>query len=78
MSRTRGYSGADMANLCRDAALGPIRSLDMAAIENVSSADIRPVSMDDFELALRQVKPSVSEQDLQSYKEWDSRFGSGK
>ncbi len=78
VQRTDGYSGADMANLCRDAALGPIRSLDYSLIETVAKEDIRGVSVGDFDDALRQVKASVSSQDLKMYADWDARFGSGK
>ena len=35
-TKADGYSGADMANLCREAALGPIRSLDFKEIQHIS------------------------------------------
>ena len=78
LSQTEGYSGADMSNLCRDAAIGPIRGLDPSRIETITAEEIRPISVEDFANALRQVKASVSDQDLKMYQEWDSRFGSGK
>jgi len=34
------YSGADMANLCREAALGPIKSLASADIENITADEV--------------------------------------
>lgn len=35
-----GYSGADMKNLCSEAALGPIRSLPFQEIENISEDEV--------------------------------------
>ena len=45
-----GYSGADMANLCREAALGPIRSISLDEIENISADQVQAEEMIVFEL----------------------------
>ena len=38
--QTEGYSGADMANLCKEAALGPIRSLPFGQIQSVRPDEV--------------------------------------
>ena len=75
---TQGYSGADMANVCREAAYGPIRSLDMKLIASLRADQVRPINYNDLTSALRQVKASVSQEDLDQYIEWDKRFGASK
>ena len=35
-----GYSGSDVANLCREAALGPIRSMRFEDIENIEADQV--------------------------------------
>lgn len=37
---TDGYSGADMKNLCCEASLGPIRSLDIRLMERIEAAEV--------------------------------------
>ena len=72
--RTHHYSGSDMAHLCRDASMGPIREL--SDIMNIESADVRPIGLKDFVESLSQVRASVSEKELVGYREWDKMYGS--
>ncbi|CAH8500496.1 unnamed protein product [Schistosoma turkestanicum] len=74
--RADGYSGADMANLCREAAMGPIRSLTIEAIQHISCDEVRPVELADFHAAFRQVRASNSSGDLEQYLRWNSLYGS--
>jgi SpoVK/Ycf46/Vps4 family AAA+-type ATPase len=74
-TRTAGYSGFDIASLCREAALGPIRELG-SAIKEVDSDMVRPVSFKDFRQAVRVIRPSVSPESLSYYEAWDKEFGS--
>jgi fidgetin-like protein 1 len=70
---TPGYSGADMKGLCQEAAQLPVRGIDLATAK---AEDVRPVNVDDFRVATRNCKPSVSPDDLEQYRVWNSEFGS--
>ncbi|XP_065828741.1 fidgetin-like protein 1 [Oscarella lobularis] len=74
--KTEGYSGADVACLCREAALGPIRSIGAADITRISADQVRPICYGDFEAALKHVRCSVSSRDLMAYEEWNKQYGS--
>ncbi len=41
-AKAEGYSGADMSNLCKEAAMGPIRSLDYSKIDEVRNVNKPP------------------------------------
>lgn len=56
-SRTEGYSGADIESLCREAALSALRR----------DIDAEYVARQDFEEALKIVKPSISPQMMREY-----------
>ena len=75
--KTEGYSGADMAELCKESAMGPIRSIDYSQIENIHVENVRDITIQDFLDALSNVKPSVSDKDITMYLEWNTTFGSG-
>ncbi|KAK1357931.1 AAA domain-containing protein [Heracleum sosnowskyi] len=90
---TDGYSGSDLKNLCVTAAHRPIRELlgkekkeqSAAQAEGKptpalsSSADIRPLNMDDFKKAHEQVCASVSSesQNMTELQQWNELYGEG-
>ncbi|WCJ27473.1 P-loop containing nucleoside triphosphate hydrolases superfamily protein [Euphorbia peplus] len=75
---TEGYSGSDMKNLVKDASMGPLREALTQGIEitKLKKEDMRPVSLQDFEMALQEVRPSVSLSELGTYDVWNKQFGS--
>ncbi|KAH0468539.1 hypothetical protein IEQ34_003572 [Dendrobium chrysotoxum] len=75
---TEGYSGSDMKNLVKDASMGPLREALRLGIEitKLKKEDMRPVTLQDFENALQEVRPSVSFNELGTYEEWNRQFGS--
>ncbi|KAI9331605.1 P-loop containing nucleoside triphosphate hydrolase protein, partial [Obelidium mucronatum] len=75
IQKTEGYSGSDMDGLFREAALGPIRSIGSKILQ-VAVNDLPPISYQDFEDALTQVRASVSDRDLDLYLKFDREFGS--
>ncbi|KAM0954743.1 hypothetical protein ACFX13_023646 [Malus domestica] len=75
---TQGYSGSDMKNLVKDASMGPLREALKQGIEitKLKKEDMRPVTVQDFESALQEVRPSVSLNELCTYEEWNKQLGS--
>ncbi|MBZ3870967.1 Fidgetin-like protein 1 [Sciurus carolinensis] len=78
VQQSDGFSGADMTQLCREASLGPIRSLQTADIATITPDQVRPIAYIDFENAFKTVRPSVSPKDLELYENWNKMFGCGK
>lgn len=73
---TKGYSGADLAQLCKDAALNVLRRYGMDKIMQIKDKnDLPPVTMEDFLNAIKRVRPSVSGKDLVVFQDWNSNYG---
>ncbi|KAJ4974059.1 hypothetical protein NE237_007233 [Protea cynaroides] len=75
---TEGYSGSDMKNLVKDASMGPLREALRQGVQitKLKKEDMRPITLQDFEDALQEVRPSVSLNELDVYEEWNKQFGS--
>ncbi|XP_011345822.1 fidgetin-like protein 1 isoform X2 [Ooceraea biroi] len=75
--KSAGYSGADMTNLCKEASMEPIRSIPFSQLEDIEMEEVRHITSRDFDEALINVRPSVSQSDLNIYIDWDRTYGSG-
>jgi transitional endoplasmic reticulum ATPase len=61
--KARGYSGADVEALCREAAMNALRD----------SIDAKEVSRKDFDIAMEMVKPSINEKMEEYYAQFSER-----
>lgn len=88
-SKCEGYSGADVAIVCRDASFMSMRRIMekarkdglsreemQAMLKDQKQALVTAVTMNDFLTAISKVNPSVSDHDLTRYSEWMQEFGS--
>ncbi|KAJ7322707.1 hypothetical protein JRQ81_018994 [Phrynocephalus forsythii] len=78
VQKSEGFSGADMTQLCREASLGPIRSLQSVDITTITPDQVRCIIFQDFDYAFKTVRPSVSSKDLEVYDIWNQTFGCGR
>ncbi|KAK7862339.1 hypothetical protein R5R35_005229 [Gryllus longicercus] len=79
--RLDGYSGADITNVCRNAAMMSVRreiaGRTAEEIKNIKKEDIDlPVTAQDFEDALARCKASVSKKDVERYEQWMGEYES--
>ncbi|XP_071705623.1 ATPase family AAA domain-containing protein FIGL1-like [Rutidosis leptorrhynchoides] len=67
-----------MKNLVKDASMGPLREAlkQGTDITTLQKDDMRPVTLVDFKNALKEVRPSVSVNELDTYVHWNNQFGS--
>jgi katanin p60 ATPase-containing subunit A1 len=78
---TDGYSGADLASVCRDAAMMPLRrmiaqGIDIMKIHGMQADFETPLTMIDFQEAIKNTSKSVSKDQLDEYANWMKQFGS--
>ncbi|KAJ3154410.1 hypothetical protein HDU89_008480 [Geranomyces variabilis] len=76
-----GFSGSDIANLCRDAAMmnlrQKMRTLKPSQLHTVKADELdTPISGSDFEKALVKVQSSLSGSDIERYEQWLANYGS--
>eukprot|EP00438_Fugacium_kawagutii_P029822 Skav200948 [mRNA] locus=scaffold448:69537:76379:- [translate_table: standard] len=73
---TEGYSCSDLAALTREAAMGPVRTLQPEALVSATPEGVRAITLADFRDALQRVRPSVSKEVLSEFDKWNRSYGS--
>ncbi|XP_003426254.1 spastin isoform X3 [Nasonia vitripennis] len=72
---TEGYSGSDLTGLAKDAALGPIRELNVEQVKDMSLSAVRNITQQDFIDSLKKIRKSVSPGSLAAYEKWSLEYG---
>lgn len=84
---SEGYSGADIANVCREASLMQMRRmifnnpnkinvLELANSETFKKELTAPITEEDLLTAVKNTSKTVSNDDLARYVEWEKEFKS--
>ena len=75
--RTEGYSGRDIANICREVIMLPVRELDMSGLleDSEKEVKVRDITLKDFKKTLKKVKPMTTKVLLKQYNDWAEEFG---
>lgn len=82
VNMTDGYSGADLANVCRDAAMEPMRrklnstGFNFENINDHAQEIEAPLRQEDFLTAIQKNQRTVSQELLKEYSDWMAEFGS--
>jgi spastin len=74
VAMTEGYSASDLAALCKEAAMLPLRRLG-SRIGSVAVDSIPPLTLADFTAALAAIRPSTNPALLQAYADFTRDFG---
>eukprot|EP00792_Barthelona_sp_PAP020_P006730 TRINITY_DN3065_c1_g1_i3.p1 TRINITY_DN3065_c1_g1~~TRINITY_DN3065_c1_g1_i3.p1 ORF type:complete len:614 (+),score=167.29 TRINITY_DN3065_c1_g1_i3:30-1871(+) len=71
--QTQGFSGDDMKNLCSEAALIAMREIH--DIRSIQTNTLRPITLEDFQISLQVLRPSVDPSEITHYLDFNTQFG---
>ena len=69
---TEGYSNNDLEILCKEAALEPVRELDMEQILKLSK--FRKLTKNDFVKCINKVKITLNHKNIEEFKKWKKSY----
>lgn len=73
--RLKGYSSSDLTALCKEAAMMPINDYTPDELRYLKKSELRPITYDDFKMAIKKVKPSYSYKKVQEFIDWEKSLG---
>ncbi len=74
---SEGYSGSDIATVCREVVMLPVRELDVSGRLTSSNNEftLRKITREDFINVLQNIKPVVSDSEIEKFRKWRNEFG---
>ncbi|XP_003744537.1 spastin [Galendromus occidentalis] len=72
---TEGYSGSDLTNLAKDAALAPLRDFEPEQLRSLDLHHVREISLVDFRQSLSKIRKSLDERSLVTFEKWNHEYG---
>eukprot|EP01059_Diplonema_ambulator_P003081 TRINITY_DN1271_c0_g1_i2.p1 TRINITY_DN1271_c0_g1~~TRINITY_DN1271_c0_g1_i2.p1 ORF type:complete len:468 (+),score=136.47 TRINITY_DN1271_c0_g1_i2:28-1404(+) len=72
---TEGYSGSDLASLCSEAAMYPLRDIPQSKMATADPSTVRAITLEDFKAASKVIRPSVKPETMRQCIEWGKAFG---
>jgi katanin p60 ATPase-containing subunit A1 len=81
VERTGGFSGRDLASLCRQVITNMVReqnpSIERLTVKELEAYSLkyRSLQVKDFDSAFEKIKPTTQPKDIEKYEEWRKEFG---
>ena len=69
---TEGFSGSDLAAVCKEAALDSVRKLSH---QDLNAGKIPMINFKNFENAIKVIRPSVPASSVEFYRKWNQEYG---
>jgi vacuolar protein-sorting-associated protein 4 len=75
--RSEGYSGRDIANICREVIMLPVRELDYGGLleDDDKEVEVRAINLGDFKQTLKKIKSMTTSSDLKMFEKWSDEYG---
>jgi vacuolar protein-sorting-associated protein 4 len=73
--KSDGFTSSDIALICRDSSMIPIRELDKQGLLENIDIKIRPLNMEDILKSLGKIKPVVTNKEIEMYEDWNKEHG---
>ncbi|EER08559.1 Spastin, putative [Perkinsus marinus ATCC 50983] len=75
VAATENYSHSDLNQLCREAAMSSMRSLNMDKMRTMKPEDLPPLKYEHFVEALKVIRPSSTGENVAALVEWNRQHG---
>jgi spastin len=72
---TEGFSANDLRELCKEAAMGPIRAASVQRLASMKESDLPPIEMGHLREALKNITRTVSTKTIRELEQWNEEYG---